>query len=460
MKFWALVPMFLSAQTFTNTPLSTGVPSPVHSWLMQEGSGNTFSDSVASNTITASGSIGWQVGPGKLTSGPHFAGTFDTVAANQTAFNPSTASVWSLSTWVSFDSIANTEEILLSQLGTGGQGWFLCRLPSSIFYQMFDLVLRNGAGGVVSRGFAMTQLSGFLYHLVVSVDGSGKASGVTAWINGNVGQPWTNEDSLSGAITPNAPIYFGSFPTGAAYGWPGNVARHTGFQSSTRIYNRVLTQKEVLTLYQAGPMSDSYLAASGTSGTLQVSKFATLDADCTTGAKIGGGTATDNTQKLNAVLLTASQSNPIDLVFNACTVTSGLIFPQGGYTTIEGNGWTSGLFVLSGSNAPAITNGWGIYPVTVSGLGKSPIVIPSQGSSVLLRNFRVNGNRAGNAVGGDLRGGAGQFVPGVSVSSVKGLTLDTVWIYDAPTYAFMGDNLSNLTATNCRFRISLGCDQH
>ena len=441
----------LVAQTFTSTALSTGVVSPADTWIMQEGGGNTFSDSSGTaNTVTAGGTIMWEAGPGALTTGAHFPGSFDTTAANYTSFNPTASSAWSVSTWVSFDTIDNNSEMVLSQLGSSGQGWYLYRMPGNTVYKIFDAILTNGSGGKIDKSFSLImENANFLYHVVLTVDGSGTAAGVNMWLNGSLTQCWPNSDTLTGSMTPNTPVSFGSLLSG--------FERHTGFLSSTRTYNRVLTTKEILTLYNAGPMADTYLAVTSVLNPVQASNFATLDADCSSGAKNGGGTATDNTQRINAVLLTASSANPVDLVLSGCTVTTGIIIPPTGYTTIEGNGWTSGVFVLAGSNAPGITNGFGIYPVSANGLNSSaapitPILLPMQGSSVTLRNLIVNGNRnGGNVVGSDPRGGNSMWIPGVSLCNLSGVTLDNVDIYNAPTYHLIADNVTNLLIENSHF---------
>lgn len=441
----------LCGQTFSTVAISSDVPSPVHSWLMQEGSGNSFFDSVSGDTVTAGGAVSWSAGPGKLATGAHFNGTFDAVATNQAAFNPGTNDAFSVSLWVSFDAISANEEIIISQLTTGSPaGWYLYRYGSGDG-KMFGAILQNaGASGYISRGFTTNRQPNFLYHLVLTVDGTATAKGVNLWINGSLTQAWTVNDNLSGSIQPNQPIYFGTWAH--TFTWPGGISRLSGFLSSIKIYKRVLTNAEVLALYHAGPASDTMMKATRSTGTVRASVFSALDADCSTGTKIGGGIATDNTDKLQAVLLTASQSNPLDLILDGCSVTTGLNVLQSGYTTIEGTGWTSGLFVLPGSNAAAIRNGWSIYPTSVLGYNVFPSQLPTKGANVTLSNFKIHGNRTGgNAVGSDLRGSDQEWIAGVELSNLTGLTLDTMWVYDAPSYAVLADNVSTVVSSNCRY---------
>lgn len=398
--------------------------------MMQEGSGNTFADtSGTANTVTAGGTVTWATGPGLLTVGAHFPGTFDSPAANHTNFNPTTAQAFSVSLWVSFDN-PSALQMIASQF-TVDHGWYIIQDPAHS--NQLQVYLASSNSSYILKVFYPPIQAGRLYHLIVTYDGSGTAAGVHLWIdaNGAPNPPLVIGDNLSGQIQPNSNVYLGS--------WSGGTDRLAGYMAGVHLYNRVLTMAEIATLYFAGPMADTYTAASGFSGTVHASDFATLDADCSTGAKIGGGTATDNTAKINAVLATASSLNPIDLVLNGCTVTRGIFIPPAGYVTIEGNGWTSGFYVKSGSNSAAISNQWGIGP--------PPGTPPSQGASVTLRNFKVNGNRAGNSTIADARGIP--WIGGVDLSNINGLTLDTVQVYAAPTYGFHGANLTNGTFSSC-----------
>lgn len=428
------------APTFSSGALSTAVPTPADLWRMNEGSGNTFADSSGTaNTVTAGGTVIWSsgAGPGACATGcAHFPGTYSSASANHTTFNPTASSAFSLSVWASFDTLGNME-ILASQLSTGtnSPGWYLRKNDSNgSFPNEIQMVLQDSAGGRVLVSWYPPPVAGTLYHYVVTVSGSHTAAGVALWVNGIRAGVHTPggiiTDNMNGSMTSNANIYIASADPVVA-----STLRHVGYEASLRIYNRVLTQEEIQALYAAGPLKETYNQATRTTTTVTASSFATLDADCATGAKIGGGTATDNTSNLNAVLATASASAPLELIMDGCSVVTGLKMSQAGYTTIRGTGWGSGLFVKSGSNSPAIDNGYSFYPTGTA---------PTRGANVVIRDLRIHANRgtypSGNSTVTDARG---NFISALAISSVENLLIQNVWIYDAPTYAFIGANLGH-----------------
>jgi hypothetical protein len=79
----------------------------------------------------------------------------------------------------------------------------------------------------------------------------------------------------------------------------------------------------------------------------------------------GTGGGTDVTSLLNAFLATASAANPIKLILDGPCVVSGLVIAAAGYTTIEGIGQGSGLYVTGTAGSININGaGPGAYNVT------------------------------------------------------------------------------------------------
>lgn len=432
------------APTFANTAVNTGVVTPADSWVMQEGSGTTFADSSGTaNTVTAGGTVGWTAGPG-LCGSPntcaHFPGTFDSPSANSTNFHPSANSTFTLSTWVSFDGLG-ASELFLSQLnGAATLGWYLAKNSSDTL--TFDMTGSSGGGNriTISSSHALTATS--LYFIVVTYDGSLSANGVSFYYNGVGEATGTISVSTLSSMSQTNLIYLSS--------WAGGNQRHTGYQSGTRLYNRVLTGAEIWSLFSAGPVANQYVTATRTTEQVYASSFATLDCELATRAKIGGGTCTDNTAKINAVLATASAAAPLDLIIDGGTATTGLFVAQAGYTTLRGLGWGTGLYTLPGSNASPIANGYGQYPnhVTTSATTQPP----ARGANVIIKDMKIDGNRgtfsSGNSTHGDARGLP--YILGIDISGVNGLLYDNLWIYDAPTYATNGANVGYVTVRNCK----------
>ena len=179
------------------------------------------------------------------------------------------------------------------------------------------------------------------------------------------------------------------------------------------------------------------------------------DCNLLTGAKIGGGTPTDNANAINTFLGTASQTNPVHLVIDGpYAIGSAILIPQTGYVTISGTGMSSGVFIKSGSNCNAIQN----FPKTDmdnfiawNPTGSQSIV----GYNVVIRDLKIHGNRGtypnGNSNGGrdgsitsgavfdttpDARGPytAGYWLSGIILVGIENLYIDNVWVYNAPTY--------------------------
>lgn len=206
-----------------------------------------------------------------------------------------------------------------------------------------------------------------------------------------------------------------------------------------------------------------------------------LDCDLAARAKIGGGTPTDNSTAINAVLATASSTKPIDLVIDGgCALAKPLVIPATGYVTIRGLGWGTGLYVLPGSNAQAIQNvahtDLAIWQTWSPG-GAQSIV----GRNVAIRNLRIDAGRGtpsstntlvsgqNNSTGnagrdgtvtdatalastGDARGpySAGYWLSAVMLVGIDMLHVEDVWIYDAPAYHLNLFHCTNVYVSRCR----------
>lgn len=171
-----------------------------------------------------------------------------------------------------------------------------------------------------------------------------------------------------------------------------------------------------------------------------------LDCNLSTGAKIGGGTATDNTAALNAFLATASATNPIKLILDGPSLVTGLVIATAGYTEIEGIGWNSGIWIASGSNADPINNGK-ILPFDP---GTTP---PASGEYVRLANFMINGNRGngttGNSTSGQPQGIAGTYwYCNINLANLAGVRIENMYSYDSAAYSIRLNNCADIVVCN------------
>ena len=183
-----------------------------------------------------------------------------------------------------------------------------------------------------------------------------------------------------------------------------------------------------------------------------------LDVDFRTGRTATGAPATDNTGTLNAFLATASRAHPVKLILDGPALVRGLVISTEGQTTIEGLGWGTGLYLADGANQDAIRLGPYLGHQT-EGQDVSPV--PARAATAIaLRDFAIYGNGQRSATGP--RQGtapADQPVPGAPVHAVFGVALTNctgvllghLRIIDAPCYAVMIANASDVSVVHCAF---------
>jgi hypothetical protein len=186
-----------------------------------------------------------------------------------------------------------------------------------------------------------------------------------------------------------------------------------------------------------------------------------LDCDLNTGLKIGGGgPATDNTAALNSFLAQGTATNPVILEMDGASLVTGLFLPALGHASIVGNGWDTGFYVKSGSNQDCIHNGnaTAAIPSDPITIGQKLPSASTRGLNVMLKDFRINGNRGngttGNSNSGDPHGN--KLTPvtwyfGINLMNLANIEIDNVWIYDVATYNIRLSNCGHVTVRACRF---------
>lgn len=199
-----------------------------------------------------------------------------------------------------------------------------------------------------------------------------------------------------------------------------------------------------------------------------------LDCNLATGAKIGGGTATDNVAAFNAVLATATAANPVHLIIDGpSAVGAALSIPNTGYVTISGFGWGTGFFWKSGSNCNQIQTAG----VGTTNLANYNAVHPSApqtntGSHVTLSNFSMNCNRGtypngvvgSNANDGTLSGAGTPdarglpskfFYTSIVLVGIDQLAIDRVFVFDSPTYHINLYGCTNFKITRSKIKAAV-----
>ena len=162
---------------------------------------------------------------------------------------------------------------------------------------------------------------------------------------------------------------------------------------------------------------------------------AKLDCNLSTGLQIGtGGTCTNNDAVLNGILAQASATNPVTLILDGPTITTGLVGPATGYWTIDCLNWSNGIYMAPGSNSHAIRN-----VAQQNGDAHSNVTPGTPGQSVQIRNCYINGNRGngttGNSNSGNPRQAAnGNWIYGISIDNMQQVRIQNVWLYNSPSF--------------------------
>ena len=179
-----------------------------------------------------------------------------------------------------------------------------------------------------------------------------------------------------------------------------------------------------------------------------------LDLNFDTGAKIGGGTPTNNDAVLQPLITGGTATAPVKVVIDGPTATNG--FTLAPYLEIEGTGPRSGFFALPGANNSVLSNHQAA-PFEDFFFGDA---VPAQVGYINLRNFAVYGNRGngtttGNSTTGDPRGvpdSAHNWVSrgfcGIDLCNLASAVIEDLWIVNTPLYALRINNCSNVTIRN------------
>jgi hypothetical protein len=127
-----------------------------------------------------------------------------------------------------------------------GNGAVLSKMDEAAAYRGFDLLLINGKpechlvhawpDNALKVATADPLPQGAWSHVLVTYDGSGKAAGVTVYVNGRPARVEAQSDRLRDTITTGQPLRLGKRSTG--FTLPGELA-------DVRFYRRTLTAAEV-----------------------------------------------------------------------------------------------------------------------------------------------------------------------------------------------------------------------
>lgn len=213
-------------------------------WPMTDGSGTTFADGCAtSNTATlAAGSLTWQANfslPG-LTA--LMSPTAYLTGANQTTTNITGATAFSVTSWVGSTSWGGGSRAVISSLDTANNfvGWELeidaAGAPHAFLINTYP---SNAIETACNTGMSAGE-----HYVAWTYDGSKTATGNKFYIDGVLCTNTVTLNVLTGSIVNTKNVAIGARTNG--------TDALDAVESSTRLYNRVLSQTDINNYLAAG----------------------------------------------------------------------------------------------------------------------------------------------------------------------------------------------------------------
>ena len=239
-------PSIQNGDCFTNT-YGSSVPTAIHFWPMNEGTGSTLHDSIGSTNLTAT-NVTWATSTGMGTSAvAQFNGTssFASAASVDSTLNFNGTQPMTVCYWANYTASASTAATVIGNLETASsyQGWEVgnggAGLPPD--FLVVGTVTSNQL--TMISGTNVTAGSGELFCWTYS--GSLAPSGVTLYVDGSSQSISVNQNTLTSGSTSTSPVYVGERNNGTSF--------FQGALGYMRVWNQVLTSAQIDTLYSNGP---------------------------------------------------------------------------------------------------------------------------------------------------------------------------------------------------------------
>lgn len=226
----------LNAQGGKSGTAPVVVPTAIHFWPMNEGSGTTFVDHIGTNNA-ATTNVTWAVTPGMgaaaVASFSAASGSFGQLTYESAIdFNSSTS--FSIAAWVRVSGATATGSVISSISGSFTHGVTLD--GSGGGFRMFG----PSAGAITPQYAADTT-----YFLVTTYAASGGFGTAQQYLNGVASGPSGGPTATTNTASATA------FKIG---GWTPSASFFNGPISFLRIWNVALTAPQVAALYTAGPV--------------------------------------------------------------------------------------------------------------------------------------------------------------------------------------------------------------
>ena len=168
---------------------------------------------------------------------------------NDSSLNFGRTNTFSMCVWINTPTTGSPSDGILSRRITSTLGCsFLNRLDDNI-----SVYLANNPSNRIWVETNSSPLSINTWHFIVlTYDGSGLASGVKVYVDGNIQSLTTNDDNLSSFDFSNS----GNFEIGSISN--NHTQLFQGLIDETSVWNKELTQSEVTTIYNKGRINVDY----------------------------------------------------------------------------------------------------------------------------------------------------------------------------------------------------------
>lgn len=180
---------------------------PVSAWPMTEGSGLTLNDTSGNSntaTINAAGSVTWQANAGFTGITPRWNGTGLAIAASTTLTSFTGLTPFTLHLKESTVSAGTQSLMGTLNIAPTFQGWEISTSAGKTRFVLFNTASTNG---IDVSGSSLIN-TGAATDVVVVVDGSQHASGVSIYVNGILEALTVGEDNLTATASNALPLTF------------------------------------------------------------------------------------------------------------------------------------------------------------------------------------------------------------------------------------------------------------
>lgn len=223
-----------------------GLPTAIHFWAMNEGTGSTLHDGIGTTDLTTS-NVAWTATPSGMGASADIAffngtNSFAQASAVDASLNFSGTTPFTLAFWAYLNSSASATFFGNLTAPTTYEGWEMTNAGGAgLGTLLVNQVTSNQMSAVDSSGAA----TGTPIFIALTYTGSLTLAGVKEYING-VSQTLTDTTgTLSAGFTSAIPFLVGR-RADATNSYNGGLAY-------LRIWNQVLTPTQISTLFTNGP---------------------------------------------------------------------------------------------------------------------------------------------------------------------------------------------------------------